>query len=216
MSKFARTGAKMEQDLLFTASKWEILKLVTAQERSPIELAQLLHTSVANVSQQLKLLETAGLIKKQRVKNVAKGLPRLLYSLANDCSYLITAAKDFTGKKLVPLSAYNKIILKIWFLDNPEQRYPLEKAFWNMEPYWEKIDGLFLDQYMCTDDLHLMVISKSKQVGSLCPLISTSEGKSCKTNFHVFSPEDWKKELTKREAKDFYALYDPHKFVKSQ
>ncbi len=205
----------MEQDLLFTASKWEIIKLITAQERSPLELAQLLHTSVANISQQLKGLETAGLIKKQRMKNAAKGLPRLLYSLANDCSYLITAAKDFAGKKLVPLSAYNKIILKIWFLDKHEQRYPLEKAFWSMEPYWEKIEGLFLDQYMSTDDLHLMVISKSKQVGSLCPLISKSEGRSCKTNFHVFTPDDRKKELTKREAKDFYALYDPNGWIKT-
>src|SRR3989344_632504 len=203
----------MEQELLFTASKWEIIKLITIQDRSPLELSQLLKTSVANISQQLKFLETGGLIRKERVKNGGKGLPRLIYSLANECSYLITAAKDFAGKKLVPLSAYNKIILKIWFLDNPEQRYPLEKAFWSMEPYWEKVEGLFLDQYMSTDDLHLMVISKSKQVGSLCPLISKSEGKSCKTHFHVFSPDAWKKELTQREEKDFYALYDPRRFM---
>lgn len=203
----------MEQELLFTASKWEIIKLITANDRSPIELAELLHTSVANISQQLKSLESAGLVKKQRIKNAAKGLPRLLYSLANECSYLITAAKDFAGKKLVPLSAYNKIILRIWFLDKPEQRYPLEKAFWSMEPYWEKIDGLFLDQYMSEEDLHLVIISKSKQVGSLCPLISKSEGKTCKTHFHVFTPEDWKKELTQRETKDFYGLYDPQGFI---
>ena len=160
----------MEQDLLFTASKWEILKLITAAKRSPLELAQILHTSIANVSQQLKVLEKGGLIKKERLGNARKGLPRLLYSLAEECSYLIAASKDFTEKKLVPLSTFNKIILRIWFLDKPEYHYFLEKAFWSLEPYWKDIQGLFLDQYLTEDDLHLVVVAKTPLGKKLKPL----------------------------------------------
>jgi len=132
----------MDQETLFTASKWEILKLLSEQPLSPIELAAKSHTSVANISQQLRLLEMAGLVKSERVPNRDKGQPRILYSLVGDQSFLIAATNDFVEKKLLRLSAYNKAILRIWFYDDPDTRYILEKAFWRIEPRLKDIRQL--------------------------------------------------------------------------
>ena len=61
----------MDHETLFTASKWHILKQLETQPRSPLELARICETSIANVSQQLRLLEMAGLVKTKRVSNRA-------------------------------------------------------------------------------------------------------------------------------------------------
>jgi len=119
----------MEQETLFTASKWEILKLLAEQPFSPIELAARSNTSVANISQQLRLLEMAGLVRSERIPNRDKGQPRVLYSLAGNHSFLIATTNSFAEKKLLKLSVYNKVILRIWFYPKPEFHYFLEKAF---------------------------------------------------------------------------------------
>jgi predicted transcriptional regulator len=90
----------MEQETLFTASKWEILKLLESGPLSPIELASLSRTSVANVSQQLRLLEIAGLVTSERVPNRDKGQPRILYSIAGNSCYMISTENKFVDKHL--------------------------------------------------------------------------------------------------------------------
>jgi predicted transcriptional regulator len=132
----------MELETLFTASKWEILKLLSEQPLSPLQIAERSSTSLANVSQQLRLLEMAGLVKSERISNRDKGQPRILYSLAGDQSYLIATTSDFVEKKLFQLSAYNKVILRIWFYEDPNIRYVLEKAFWQIEQHLPNIERL--------------------------------------------------------------------------
>lgn len=132
----------MEHETLFTTSKWHILKQLEQQPRSPLELAKLCNTSVANVSQQLRLLEMAGLVTSQRISNRDKDKPRILYSLAGNLSYLISTSGSFVDKKMLALSDYNKIIMKIWFFEKPELHYTLEKAFWKIEENLDKIHFL--------------------------------------------------------------------------
>ena len=135
----------MEHETLFTASKWDILKQLETQPRSPLELARLCVTSVANVSQQLRLLEMAGLVTSKRISNRDKDKPRILYSLAGNMSYVISTSGNFVDKKVLPLSDYNKIIMKIWFFEKPELHYVLEKAFWKIEDQLDKITFLAFD-----------------------------------------------------------------------
>ena len=54
----------MDQETLYTATKWDILKLLEGQQLSPIEISKIAGSSLANVSQQLRLLEMAGLAAK--------------------------------------------------------------------------------------------------------------------------------------------------------
>ncbi|HIH23981.1 TPA: helix-turn-helix transcriptional regulator, partial [Candidatus Woesearchaeota archaeon] len=72
----------MDHETLFTATKWEILKQLETGERSPVELAKAMQSSIANVSQQLRLLEMAGLVTSRRISNRDKDKPRILYSIA--------------------------------------------------------------------------------------------------------------------------------------
>ena len=135
----------MEQETLFTSSKWDILKCLETGKKSPLDLAKEANTSVANISQQLRLLELAGFVKSERVSNRDKGLPRILYSLAGNFSYLIISAPQFVEKKFLKLQNYQKVIMKIWFIEDQSLQYYVEKFFWSIESYLDKIEFLGID-----------------------------------------------------------------------
>ncbi len=132
----------MEHETLFTASKWEILKQLECRELSPIELAKICNTSVANISQQLRLLEMAGLVMSRRITNRDKDKPRILYSIAGNLSYVIATSGQFVDKKVLQLTDYNTIIMRIWFYERLDMHYTLEKAFWKIEENMPKITFL--------------------------------------------------------------------------
>jgi len=178
----------MEQETLFTASKWVILKLLSQRSLSPIELAAASNTSVANVSQQLRLLEMAGLVKSERVPNRDKGQPRILYSLAGNNSFLIATTDDFVQKKLFKLSAFNKIILKIWFYDKPELHYSLEKAFWHIEQHLDKIDALAVDK-SAGNPINMILFTRDEKL-KLNPLaVSCPDGSKRQVAFIATHPD---------------------------
>ena len=55
----------MEIESLFSSTRWEILELLSKEKLSPIELSLKINTTSANISQQLRLLELAGLVKSE-------------------------------------------------------------------------------------------------------------------------------------------------------
>jgi hypothetical protein len=195
----------MEQETLFTASKWDILKILSSGSKSPIQLAKMSSTSVANISQQLRLLEMAGLVQSKRISNRDKGQPRLLYSLVGNHSFLIASTQDFVDKKLLKLSEYNKVILKIWFLDNPKLHYYLEKAFWHIEESLGENDALFFENGN-SDDISLIIISDNPELKRALKKtsIKSPEGVSKTVLFNVKSRSELKK-----LPSAWYALYDP-------
>ncbi len=135
----------MEQETLFTSSKWDILKCLEERKKSPIDLAKETNTSVANISQQLRLLELAGFVKSERISNRDKGLPRILYSIADNNSYVVAATPGFVDKKFLKLQDYQKCVLRIWFLDNLTLQRYVERFFWSIEKHLEDIDVIALD-----------------------------------------------------------------------
>jgi len=160
----------MEQETLFTASKWEILKLLEKESLSPIELASLSRTSVANVSQQLRLLEMAGLVESRRIPNRDKGQPRVLYSLAGNSCYMISTASNFVDKKLHAMSHYNKIILKIWFHPEQQEHFFIEKGFWQVDHLLPKLDALGVQT---TGETVNFILVTEQQLPELSPMTLT-------------------------------------------
>ncbi|HLG23434.1 MAG TPA: ArsR family transcriptional regulator [Candidatus Nanoarchaeia archaeon] len=134
----------MELELMFSEQKWNILKCLSNGKYSPIQLAQMLNTTMANISQQLRLLEATNLVKKEKIKNRDKGKPRTLFSLNEDCAYIIPTMSNFAEKKLLKVEDHHRIILKIWFLVNPELHSPLEKIYFRIEPHLKKINFIGL------------------------------------------------------------------------
>jgi predicted transcriptional regulator len=206
----------MEQETLFTASKWDILKILSSGSKSPLQLAKMSNTSVANISQQLRLLEMAGLVQSKRISNRDKGQPRLLYSLVGNHSFLIASTQNFVDKKLLKLSEYNKVILKIWFLDNPKLHYYLEKAFWHIEEVLTENDALLFETNN-SDDISLIIISDNPELkrGLKKISIKSQEGVSRIVQLNVKTKNEFKRILN-TQSQNLYALYDPSNILNPQ
>ncbi len=132
---------------LFAEQKWNILQHLAREKYSPLQLAELSNTSMANISQQLRLLEAANLVKKEKIKNRDKGKPRTLFSLTNEYGYLVTVMDNFAEKRLLQLTPHHKNMLKIWFLKNSELHVAAEHAYGLLEPMIKRMQALVLVEH---------------------------------------------------------------------
>ena len=170
----------MELELMFSDQKWNILRCLSEDRYSPLQLAEKLNTTMANISQQLRLLEAVSLVKKEKIKNRDKGKPRTLFSLNEDVAYLIPTMHNFANKKLLRVKNHHKIVLKIWFLENPELHPHVEKLYWKIEPYLSQIGAIAVKQsakeiIIISDKPHEIekVLHKNKAI--ITRIISTEE-----------------------------------------
>jgi len=195
----------MELETMFVDQKWNILKNLSANKHSPLQLATKSNTSIANISQQLRLLEAAHLVQKQKIPNRDKGKPRTLFSLTDNYAYLISTMNDFAEKKLLKLSDHNKAILKIWYLEDQELHYPLEKFFWKIEPNLQEIEGIAITK---NGDTKLIVVSEKfdKKIDDLHVKTKTTERV---VKVDVFDKKEFSKYLKKAEFSNLLVLYDP-------
>jgi DNA-binding HxlR family transcriptional regulator len=134
----------MELDGLFSSPKWKIIEEISLNPQSPMQLAEKMVTSVANISQQLRLLEVAGLVKKKRVSERAKGKPRVIFSLNNNFCYLLTASEGFAKKRLLNLEDYHLTIIKILMIDDSSLHEELMDFYFRLKPQIEKVDAVFI------------------------------------------------------------------------
>lgn len=102
----------MELETLLTGTKWEIIEILADKPSSPLDLAKSLNTSIANISQQLRLLQTAGLIKKQRTGTGKPGKPRMLFSLSENHAIITVLSEGYAKKRLLTISSKQKEALK--------------------------------------------------------------------------------------------------------
>jgi DNA-binding HxlR family transcriptional regulator len=135
----------MDQENLFTSTKWPILQALSSGKKSPLELSMLCKTSIANISQQLRLLELANIVRVERIPNRDKGQPRILYSLTSNTSFLIACMDGLVEKKFLVLNPIQKATLAIWLTTEPSRHYFLERAFWNLEMHLPKMLAIYYD-----------------------------------------------------------------------
>ncbi|GIU69990.1 MAG: hypothetical protein KatS3mg002_1226 [Candidatus Woesearchaeota archaeon] len=173
----------MEQETLYTSSKWSILKALELGSKSPLDLAREANTSLANVSQQLRLLELAGIVKSERIPNRDKGQPRIVYSLAGNNSYILVTAPEFVEKKNLILQTYQMEIMKIWFCDDVSLQYYFEKFYWENEEKFSKLKILAFDY---TDSQNIKVLVNED-------LEDTLSDKKSKKEYKVSGPQGEKR-----------------------
>lgn len=191
----------MDQETLYTATKWDILKLLEQEQLSPIEISKITGSSLANVSSQLRLLEMAGLVTSERIPNREKGQPRILYSLAQNSCYVISTSTNFVEKKRLAVSLSHQIMLKIWFMD-AQTKY-LEKAFWRVEEYLPDMQALLVDPHS-TSPVSLYVVADEKiDIPAIQELRDGNE--SCQMIVTQLSHE-----TLKRMGAKLQPLYDPN------
>jgi len=134
----------MELDSFLATPRWEILQMINKRPSAPTEIAENLGTTISFVSQQLKLLEAAGLVKKERTGAVEKGKPRTIFSISREMVYLVPLVKGVYQKKLLELTKEHKIVIKIWQIEDHKLHAPLEKFFWRIDHLLEDIDAIFV------------------------------------------------------------------------
>ena len=194
----------MDFDLFLSPPRWEILKIIAEKPSSPLEIAEKLKTTVSYVSQQLKLLDAAGLIVKTKTGIAEKGKPRSLFSLSKEVAYLSILTKNLAKKKLFYLDEHHKRILNIWLLDDSSLHYFIEKFFWKLEENLNEIEGIFLEISIRPK---FLIITHSKKIKAKIEEIVKKLGKKVD---YVFISE---KELEKFDLRFLVSLHDPQNLL---
>lgn len=195
----------MDLETLFVESKWGILKLLSESGYSPLELAEKLNTSISNISQQLRLLEMAGLVQKVKIQNRDKGKPRMIFSIAGDFLYSIAVTRSSVQKKLLSLNSRQRMMMQIWHLEEGLQYY-LEKFFWKLEDKVPHIQAMALDQ--SSKSLKVLVVVPSTG-GERKGVIKISDlNQSKEIEYQLFTPEEFAKKFL--SLSNLYPLYDPN------
>jgi len=108
----------MENETLFTSTKWEVLESLSKTAKTPLEIARTLNTSIANVSQQLRLLELAGLVNKKRLPRSQGNERRIVYSLALPIAYSVVASNRNARKEFIELNPEREALLSAWMIQD--------------------------------------------------------------------------------------------------
>ncbi len=174
----------MDPETLFTSSKWRILSLLGDGPKSPYELARLTRTSMANISQQLRFLEFAGLVAGTRVPNREREKPRVLYSLARSQAYLIATAPRYVRKAFVPLDPTAHLLLHALFAGAPRERALLLRLLPRLEGFLERCHAVYLRAGASVADILLVAEDLDPPAqGSL-----TLDGDTVALRWHVAPP----------------------------
>jgi len=195
----------MDFDLFLTSPRWEILQIIAERPSSPVEIAEKLKTTVSYVSQQLKLLDAANLLVKEKTGAAQKGKPRTLFSLSNELLYLTALTRKFSEKKLLYISDYHKSILKIWLNVDSSLHYYAEKLFWKLEENISEIDAIFIETSNSIPKM--LIISESKKIKANIETFSKILENKIEPVFIL------KSQLKKFSFDSLISLHDPHKII---
>ncbi|MFH1506170.1 MAG: helix-turn-helix domain-containing protein [archaeon] len=211
----------MEIESLFGSAKWKILEKLAKEKLSPMQLAEKTKTSIANISQQLALLEAYNFVKKEKTENTnKKGKPKTLYSLAKDIAYVVYAKPGFANKKLFRLDAHLQNMMNVLFLDKKEDAYFISKFLWQYEDMViPQVDAIFF--LKSDNDIELTIISNDqrtldeirKKLSNV--VLENLEKKKKKIVIWSHSTQEIEEGLKKKEAHfksvthNLYSIYDP-------
>lgn len=159
----------MQEDFIETelsGSKWMILKALTKEPLSPKQVAQKLGTTIANSSQQLKLLEAYGYVKKVKVDR-GKGARqkkdvRILYSLNKNKSWLTSLSPLRVIRKDIKQNSETLLLQNLLLLELKET-YHLLKFVVEFDNFFDKVENLFFlrkEDSGKVVEIHLLVISE--------------------------------------------------------
>lgn len=155
----------MDYNLLISESKWKLLEELSKKEQTPTELAEKFKTTIANISQQLKLLEAYNVVKKEREQGMNNpGKPKTIYSINRNINYIISLSDNLAIKKELHLDPFHKGILKTCLLANCDNAYYLEKFLITNEELINKCDMIGIVK---TNDEQIELILITKHVESI-------------------------------------------------
>ncbi|MCC7574679.1 ArsR family transcriptional regulator [Candidatus Woesearchaeota archaeon] len=145
-------------DFDFSGTKWVLLKQLEKEPLSPKELASLTSTSVANASQQLKLLEAQGYLKKIKIKGDYTRKDRdarILYSISKPMVWISKIGKDYVNRK--EIKNPDNFLFNLLLCDLKDAM-PVLKFFLNKEELFKRINCLFYLQTI-NNEIHFLIVT---------------------------------------------------------
>jgi hypothetical protein len=152
----------MEFEDLLTKSKWSILKELAKGEKSAVDIAKKTNQSIANITQQLTILEAYNLVKKVKWEKQRKaGKPKTPYALNQEVVALSMLKPGLADKRILKLKDAgdcHRFLFNLFFTLNPEDHYHLLKFVFDSDML-KKADTL---AYLRADDkeIELMIIAE--------------------------------------------------------
>lgn len=104
-------------EAVVTPVRWALLSSIAQRPASPLQLAQDLGMTMANVSMNLKLLEAAGIVTSRHIRERAAGKPRKLYSITRDMGYIATLGQGYQVRVEFELDRYHKAVFALMQID---------------------------------------------------------------------------------------------------
>jgi len=196
----------MDLDLFLAPPKWDLLKILAERPSSPIEIAEITKTTVSYVSQQLKLLEAIGVVEKTKTGAFEKGKPRSVYSVREDFVYFTVLSKNFADKKKLILTEHNKIVMRIWMLENHVFHLPLERFFLHIDGLLPNVSAVYCN--ILSNEIDLKIICDEKVRSKI-----EAETKKLDAKARVFFLT--KDGLSKTDLDSLYTLFDPEDILKT-
>lgn len=210
----------MDIEKLFTEQKWNILKELSKGSYSPLQLAKRSNTTMANISQQLNLLEFSKIVKKEKISNRDKGKPRTLFSIADDCGYIVSIMKGFAEKKLIKIDELHKIIFRVWFIKNQEAQSNIEKCIFSIEDSIDKVSCILFEDSQDSSNLTI-VTEDQKDIEKAIKSVNTKKEGTKKKDFlvNLISPKELEKAVKQKKidinSSNLEVLYDPKQIIGS-
>ena len=199
----------MELDSFLSTPRWDILKIIIQEPSAPMEIAKQLGITTSFVSQQLKLLEAAGLVTKQKTGAFEKGKPRSLFSISGESLYIVPLAKNAPDKTLLSLSVENKITINIWTLKNKAIQIPLQKFLWSIQSYLKRIYNISI----YTKSLSPKVYITSQDKSLTHQINETQKNIEDKVAFQVISSPA---SLEKLDSEHLFSIYTSQEIATEQ
>jgi len=183
----------MEQETLFTSAKWNILKALALEKKSPLELSEIANTSMSNISQSLRFLELANIVKSEKVSNRDKGQPRIVYSIAQDTAYLIITSKGFVEKQTIQINEHKKTLIRIWLYKDENKHNAIEQTYLELKEHIKDIDGIYIEE-------------NTNKIRTI-----TKNNKTIQIKNKTMEHKEITREELQKEPKKYYPIYDPQK-----
>ncbi|MBN2881189.1 MarR family transcriptional regulator [Candidatus Woesearchaeota archaeon] len=179
----------MEYDGLFVGTKWDVLTILSSGPSSPYELAKKLQTSLANVSQQIRFLEFAGIVERNKIQTNKIGKPTTQLVIKNDFSYCVSVKSGQCKKSLFQLDFFQKLMFLAWENFSGSEREYFEEFIYQNRKLLENITKIGIKDRLSTN-LYVFLDNtpntKRLKVGSLDFIFFQDDAKQDSTLNYIY------------------------------
>ncbi len=142
-----------------SGTRWEVLRLIAERERSASEVARALSASIANVSQQARLLEAHGILEREKKKDAEhRGKPHERYRIAKPLLSIAEVRPGSARKRTFTPTVFQHIMANILFWPRADEQEVLLKFLVLHEQLVQQSRAIAVSEAK-GDELHLLIVT---------------------------------------------------------